>query len=84
MKSKLTLSVTPQAVRKGKRIARLRKQSLSELVNLYLDSLELEPNALQAIDPQLEGCFGAYRLPPGKSLDDIRLKSLLQKHAGEH
>lgn len=86
MKSKLTLSVSPLAVRRGKRIAALRKQSLSELVSQYLEKLEAEPDkttASTSIDPRLVACQGAYRLAPGLNLEDMRLRSLLQKHGGK-
>ena len=86
MKTKLTLSVSPLAVRRGKRIASLRKQSLSELVTQYLEKLEAEPDKSSAdtgIDPRLAKCQGAYSLPTSQNLEDMRLRSLLQKHGGK-
>lgn len=86
MKSKLTLSVSPLAVRRGKRIAALRKQSLSELVSQYLEKLAEEPENVSSstsIHPRLAECQGAYKLPSEQNLEDMRLRSLLKKHGGK-
>lgn len=86
MKTKLTLSVSPLAVRRGKRIAALRKQSLSEIISQFLEKLEVDPEENSAgtgIDPRIASCQGAYKLPPGQDLEDLRLRYLLQKHGGK-
>lgn len=81
MRTKLTLSIPPQAVRQGKRIARLRKQSLSDLVTQFLERLKVEPEQENIdIDPRLAECYGAYKVPAGKNIDGIRMASLIQKH----
>jgi hypothetical protein len=82
MKIKLTLSISPLAVRKGKQIARQRKQSLSDIVTQYLENLEAKPDSSE-MNPQLAECFGAYRIQPEQSLENLRLGSLLQKHGGK-
>lgn len=78
MKSKLTLSITPQAIRHGKRVAKLRNQSLSDLITQYLEGLEIEKDASK-IDPRLTDCFGAYKTPTNKDLKNLTMNSLLKK-----
>jgi len=78
--AKLTLSVSPVLVKKGKRIAKKRSRSLSALVSNFLESLEEPVNSLTEFTPQIEQMCGAYRLPEGKNEDDIRFNSLIKKH----
>jgi hypothetical protein len=75
---KLTLSVPPVLVQKGKIIAKKRKRSLSALISNFLENLEYPANT--EFSPQIEQMCGAYRLPKGENEEDLRLNSLLKKH----
>jgi hypothetical protein len=78
--TKLTLSILPVLVKKGKRIAKRRGRSLSSLISNFLENLEEPVNSPTEFTPQIEQMCGAYRLPEGKSEDDIRFNSLIKKH----
>jgi hypothetical protein len=78
--TKLTLSVSPVLVKKGKRVAKKRNRSLSALVSNFLENLEEPVNSPTEFAPQIEQMCGAYRLPEGKNEDDIRFNSLIKKH----
>jgi len=78
--TKLTVSVSPVLVKKGKRIAKRRRRSLSALISNFLENLEEPANSLKGFTPQIEQMCGAYRLPEGKNEDDIRFNSLIKKH----
>ncbi len=77
---KLTLSVSPVLVKKGKRIAKKRRRSLSALIGNFLENLEEPINSPTEFTPQIEQMCGAYRLPEGKDEGDIRFNSLIKKH----
>ena len=78
--TKLTLSVPPVLVQKGKLIAKKRKRSLSALISGFLENLEEPANLKTELSPQIEQMCGAYRLPKGETEDDLRLNSLVKKH----
>ncbi len=77
---KLTISVSPVLVKKGKRIAEKRSRSLSALISNFLENLEEPVNSSTGLTPQIEQMCGAYRLPEGKGEGDIRFNSLIKKH----
>jgi len=78
--TKLTLSVSPSLVKKGKRIAKRRRRSLSAMVSSFLENLEEPVNSKMELSPQIQQMCGAYSLPKGKSEDDLRYNSLIRKH----
>ncbi len=78
--TKLTLSVSPVLVKKGKRVAKKRKRSLSALVSNFLEDLEEHRHSKTELSPQIEQMCGAYHLPKGENENDLRFKSLLRKH----
>jgi hypothetical protein len=77
--AKLTLSVPPVLVSKGKRIAQRQGHSLSGLISGFLENLE-EPDTDSELLPEIKQMCGAYRLPNGKSEDDLKFEYLMEKH----
>jgi hypothetical protein len=77
--AKLTLSVPPILVSKGKRIAQMRNNSLSALISDFLEKLE-EPDTDSELLPEIKQMCGAYRLPKGKTEDDLKFDYLMEKH----
>jgi|TergutMp193P3_1026864.scaffolds.fasta_scaffold147237_2 hypothetical protein len=78
--TKLTLSVSPVLVKKGKRIAKKRNRSLSALISNFLENLEEPVISKTEFTPQIEQMCGAYHLPKDKNEHDIRFNSLIKKH----
>jgi len=79
--AKLTLSVSPVLIKKGKRIAQKQNNSLSALISNFLENLEEPPTkAKYELSPQIKEMCGAYRLPEGKTEDDLKFEYLLNKH----
>jgi len=79
--AKLTLSVSPVLIKKGKRIAQKRNNSLSALISDFLENLEeLPAKANYEISPEIKEMCGAYRLPEGKTEDDLKFEYLFNKH----
>lgn len=78
MKTKLTLSVSAQSVRRAKAAARRRGVPLSRLVEEHFDLL-----APQSGPDDAEGFFdrwqGAFQIPPASAQDD-RAKAIAAKH----
>jgi hypothetical protein len=81
MSAKLTLSVPPVLVKKGKRIAQKQNNSLSALISDFLENLEEPPAKTNyELSPQIKEMCGAYRLPKGKTEDDLKFEYLFNKH----
>jgi hypothetical protein len=81
MSAKLTLSVSPVLVKKGKRIAQKQNNSLSALISDFLENLEEPPTKTNyELSPQIKEMCGAYRLPKGKTEDDLKFEYLFNKH----
>jgi len=79
--AKLTLSIPPALIKKGKRIARKQDNSLSGLISDFLEKLEEPPIKINyELSPQIKEMCGAYRLPKGKTEDDLKFEYLLNKH----
>jgi len=79
--AKLTLSVSPVLIKKGKRIAQKQNNSLSALISDFLENLEEPPaKANYEISPEIKEMCGAYRLPEGKTEDDLKFEYLFNKH----
>jgi len=81
--AKLTLSVSPVLIKKGKRIAQKQNGSLSALVSNFLENLEEPPPKAKSnyeLSPQIKEMCGAYRLPEGKTEDDLKFEYLFNKH----
>jgi len=78
---KLTLSVPPVLIKKGKRIAKMQDNSLSALISNFLENLEEPPVKINyELSPQIKEMCGAYSLPKGKTEDDLKFEYLLNKH----
>jgi hypothetical protein len=81
MSAKLTLSVPPVLVKKGKRIAQKQNNSLSALISHFLENLEEPPTkANYELSPQIREMCGAYSLPKVKTEDDLKFEYLFNKH----
>ncbi|MDR2584313.1 MAG: DUF6364 family protein [Fibromonadaceae bacterium] len=81
--AKLTLSVSPVLIKKGKRIAQKRNNSLSALISDFLENLEEPPDKAKSnyeLSPEIKEMCGAYRLPEGKTEDDLKFEYLFNKH----
>jgi len=81
--AKLTLSVSPVLIKKGKRIAQKRNNSLSALISDFLENLEEPPAKSKSnyeLSPQIKEMCGAYSLPKGKTEDDLKFEYLLNKY----
>jgi len=79
--AKLTLSVPPALIKKGKRIAKMQDNSLSGLISNFLENLEEPPIKINyELSPQIKAMCGAYSLPKGKTEDDLKFEFLLNKH----
>ncbi|GBU24738.1 hypothetical protein R83H12_01373 [Fibrobacteria bacterium R8-3-H12] len=79
--AKLTLSVSPVLIKKGKRIAQKQNNSLSALISSFLENLE-EPQAKAncELSPEIKDMCGAYSLPKGRTEDDLKFEYLFNKH----
>jgi len=79
--AKLTLTVPPDLIKKGKRIAKKQNNSLSGLISDFLENLE-EPKVKMnyKLSPQIKEMCGAYRLPKKKTEDNIKFDYLFNKH----
>ncbi|MDR2555825.1 MAG: hypothetical protein LBC64_10415 [Fibromonadaceae bacterium] len=69
--AKLTLNVSPVLIKKGKRISD------------FLENLEEPPAKTKAnyeLSPEIKEMYGAYRLPEGKTEDDLKFEYLFNKH----
>jgi hypothetical protein len=75
MKAKLTLSISPQAIRRAKAAARRRGVPLSRLVEEHFDRLST-PDAGERF---LAKWQGAFRLPDGID-QDPRAAAIIAKH----
>ncbi len=83
MVTKLTLSIPPRTVRKGKSYAAKHDTSLSKLVAQFLDGLDQPGKTKTEMEPGIARMFGAYKLPTDMDVNDIRLNGLLEKHLGK-
>jgi hypothetical protein len=75
MKAKLTLSISPQAIRRAKAAARRRGVPLSRLVEEHFDRLA----TLDAGERFVAKWQGAFRLPE-ESDKDPRTAAIVAKH----
>jgi len=79
--AKLTLSIPPALIKKGKRIARKQETSLSGLISNLLENLEEPPVKVNyRLSTKIKEMCGAYRLPEGKIEDDLKFEYLFNKH----
>lgn len=79
MIAKLTLSVPSAIIQKGKQIAQAKSMSLSELVTRYLQELDTSVQS-NDIDTKVASMYGAYSLPKGQNIADIKFQALVKKH----
>jgi uncharacterized protein (DUF3820 family) len=63
MTSKLTLTLEKSVIQKAKSYAKLTGQSLSEIIENYLESITREQFPDEEISPRLQKIVGAVKLP---------------------
>lgn len=76
MKTKLTLSIDKQVIRKAKQFARETDRSLSEIVESYLSHITDEE--IEDRDPEIDRLLGVISLP-----DDFDEKKAIRKILSE-
>jgi len=73
MTTKLTLSVEKQVIEKAKVYAKKTGRSLSDIIEVYLETLTSEnPQEYEDISPKLRKLIGAVKLP--KNFDEEKAK----------
>ncbi len=84
-RTKLTLTVEPDVVEMAKRYAREHDTSVSETFSRFIRSVAGESEREEVDVPRgsaLEKLAGVIALPPGQTVDDVRLAAIAEKHAG--
>lgn len=75
MKSKLTLSISEEAIKRGKKYAFLQQKSVSEIVEEYFQNMRLE----ESLDAEEFAIFGCLSKQFDHEPSDEELKTLLIK-----
>lgn len=80
MTTKLTLSVEKHVIEKAKIYAKRTGRSLSEIIEVYLESLTSEsPHDQEKPSPKLRNLIGSVKLPKNFDEDGAKRKHLEDK-----
>jgi len=79
MTTKLTLTVEKEVIERAKYYAQQSGRSLSEIIEVYLDTLTSE-NKNQQLSPKLESLVGAVILPDNFDEENELMKYFEKKH----
>ena len=81
MTTKLTLSVEEKVIERAKIYAKKTGRSLSEIVEVYLESITSEnPGENEDISPKLRKLIGSIKLPRNFNEEKIRREYLEKKY----
>lgn len=78
MTTKLTLSLSKSVIEKAKRYARGNNQSLSQIIESYLEKITSENPEFG--DPELDSIRGIIKLPKDFDLKKESRKNSIEKH----
>lgn len=81
MTTKLTLTLDDQVIRKAKRYAKAKGQSVSELVESYFKSITgLEPGTSDELTPIVKSLMGSFKATKEFDYKKILKEEKLRKH----
>jgi len=78
MNTKLTLSINKSIIEKAKRYAKGNNQSLSQIIESYLE--KVTSNNMELGDPELDSIRGIIKLPKDFDLKKESRKNKIKRH----